>query len=93
MLIFYGAKKKYVKNLKFIIYAFELASGLRVSFEKSSIIDIATEDKESSTFARMLGCIESKLPIKYLGLPLHHRKLKASDWNFLVEKVDRKSAS
>jgi hypothetical protein len=32
-------------------------------------------------YRQIFGCESGILPFRYLGIPIHHRKLKNSDWN------------
>jgi hypothetical protein len=48
------------------------------------------EPHEGIQYANYIGCKTTPLPIKYLGVPLHWSKLKNKDWNFLVNKVEKK---
>ena len=41
----------------------------------------------------MLGCKLANLPTTYLGFPLSIGPMKAFDWNFVLQKVDKKLAS
>ena len=40
--------------------------------------------------AQAFKCKVASFPIKYLGLPLHDRKLQVKDWRFLIDKVEKK---
>jgi hypothetical protein len=41
----------------------------------------------------MLECKVGSLSIIYLGTPLRWKKLKTHDWDFLINKVEKKLAS
>ena len=43
-----------------------------------------------SQIAAMMNCKAGKFPITYLGIPLRPHKLLLSDWQPLLEKVDRR---
>jgi hypothetical protein len=32
-------------------------------------------------------------PFKYLGVPMHYKKLRNSDWNTLLERIEKKLSS
>jgi hypothetical protein len=40
--------------------------------------------------AQLFGCKISTLPIKYLGVPLHWKKLRHTDWKILINKIEKK---
>jgi hypothetical protein len=45
------------------------------------------------SLANSLGCKLTKLPIIYLGIPLHYKKLIADHWNFFITKIENKLQS
>lgn len=84
-LIFCKANKRQASNLKLILYSFELLTGLKINFGKSSMIGVELSESKAKVFAELKGCSLSKLPISYFDLSLHSTRIKTSDWNFLVE--------
>jgi hypothetical protein len=38
----------------------------------------------------LFGCHEGSFPFKYLGIPMHYRKLGNKDWKMIEEKLDKK---
>ena len=44
----------------------------------------------ASSLASQLGCNIAALPITYLGVPLHWKKLSPSDWQPLISKIENK---
>ena len=78
-LIFLKADKQYLNTLKFILYAYELATGLKINFQKSQFIGLGISDLLGKKLADMLGCQASRLPIQYLGLPLDYTTPRNKD--------------
>jgi hypothetical protein len=72
--------------LKWILIAFEDLSGLKINFEKCEMIPLNISKIEGLQLAGIIGCKLSSLPITYLGVPLHFKKLRMKHWNFLLEK-------
>jgi hypothetical protein len=67
-------------NLKWVLTSFEQISGTRINYHKSELIPINLLDtEECSPFVDIFGCVLVSFPIKYLGVPLHHDKLKRED--------------
>jgi hypothetical protein len=64
-------------------------SGLRINYTKSELIPLNITQKEGTTFVNILECKIGKLPITYLGPPLHWKKLNKTDWDFLINKVEK----
>lgn len=79
--------------LKLILYSFEMASGLKINFTKSSLIYLKQEQGKDLVLSAILNYKLESLPIKYLRLPLNNRGPARSDWLELIEKVERRLAS
>jgi hypothetical protein len=79
-----------VEALKLLLQGFENMSGLRINYTKSELIPLNISQQEGTTLANILGCKVGKLPITYLGTPLHWKKLNKNDWNFLINKIEKK---
>ena len=62
------ANFKSVCNLKVILHCFELASGLKVNFSKSSIRGVGVDHIVIQQYVAILNCEVMKTPFKYLGL-------------------------
>lgn len=58
---------KHIITLKFILYSFELLSGLKINFDKSSVLVLNDIDNIENKIASTLNCKTMKLPIEYLG--------------------------
>jgi hypothetical protein len=78
-LIFLKANIKMIEALKFLLVCFENLSGLKINYEKSTLVPLNILDNEGQLYATILGCETNKLPITYLGVPLHWKKLKSTD--------------
>ena len=63
-------------------------SGLRLNRAKSSFIGFGLSPEEMTGCSRLLATPISTLPIRYLGVPLVDRRLRISDWQPVLEKVE-----
>ena len=79
-----------VASIKLILLAFEILSGLKINFHKSEVITMGMDDQQSARVANLLNCKLGSFPIKYLGLPVSHRKLSILEWEPLYGKVANK---
>ena len=79
-------------NLKWILSCFEHISGLRINFHKCDLVPINVEASDSQVFVQSLSCRLGSFPIKYLGVPLHHKKLRKEDLQPIVDKLLKKAA-
>jgi hypothetical protein len=67
--------------MKLILCLFEQLSGLKINFHKSEIYCFGKAKEEEFLYKEIFGCDSGSLPFRYLGVPIHHRTLKNSEWN------------
>ncbi|GKV35031.1 hypothetical protein SLEP1_g43351 [Rubroshorea leprosula] len=84
------ATKNNIWTVKCIMRAFELVSGLKVNYRKSSLIGINTDDEWIEKMAWLLNCKTDVLPCKYLGVPLGANPRRLVTWKPLIETFRRK---
>jgi len=85
--IFADASSSELKHLQKIIHIFGDCPGLRINMSKTEIYTICLNtDTVQSLIRNFLGKICS-FPVKYLGLPLHSRKLRKVDVQPLINKI------
>ena len=60
--------------LKNILEDFSPATGLTISYHKSTFVPMNVDDAIASAMANVLGCALSTFPQTYLGLPLPPQK-------------------
>lgn len=70
-----------------VIIWFEQIFGMRVNFHKSELIILNVGMEETQRIASIFNCPIGSLPLKYLGVPLHHSKLTREDLQPLVDKL------
>ena len=63
------------KNLKLILSAFEQLSDLKINLHKSELFCFYEAQDHISLYADLFGCGQGQFPIKYLGIPIHYRRL------------------
>ncbi|GKU98657.1 hypothetical protein SLEP1_g11630 [Rubroshorea leprosula] len=75
---------------KCIMRAFELVSGLKINYRKSSLIGVNTDEDWIRSMAWMLNCKTESLPCKYLGMPLGANPKRITTWRPLIDSFRRK---
>jgi hypothetical protein len=90
-LIFCEADPDHLFHLRSVLIWFEATSGLRINLGKSELVPVG-EVPCIEELADILGCKTSKLPMKYLGLPLGARFKAKEIWNPIVEKMEHRLA-
>jgi hypothetical protein len=78
------------RNMKLLLYLYELMSGLKINFSKSEVVVINGDDDITSQYADIFNCQVGAFPIKYLGVPVSPSRLKVLDWAPLTDKNRKK---
>lgn len=81
------------ENIKHLLLAFEKVSGLRIDYHKSELFCFGQTRDEESQYINMFGCKGGEYPFRYLGIPMHFRKLRNSDWKIIEYKFENKFSS
>ncbi|WMV42231.1 hypothetical protein MTR67_035616 [Solanum verrucosum] len=74
--------------IRVLLVVFEVVSGLRVNWRKSSIYPVK-EVSSIQTFGSILGCGMGYLPIVYLGMPLGRRHKDVEIQNNILTKAEK----
>ena len=75
------------------MYGFELASDLKINFDKSSVIVFADNPRLQVEIASILNCKSGSLTITCLGVTLKPDKLLHEDWIPMLTKIGKRLAS
>ena len=81
------------RNLKIILCVFEHLTGLKINFLKSEIFCFGKALEKQADYAGIFTCAIGGFPFRYLGLPLHYKKLCNADWKSAEEKVEKGAAA
>ena len=79
-------------NMKLILCIFEQLSGLTINFHKSEIFCYGQAKEMEDQYKLLFGCESGKFPFRYIGIPLHFRKLKNGEWKPVEDRFERKLA-
>ncbi|WVZ50605.1 hypothetical protein U9M48_001845, partial [Paspalum notatum var. saurae] len=77
------------KNMKLVLCLFEQLSGLKNNFHKSEIFCFGESKEWESQYSNLFGCKVGSYPFRYLGIPMHFRKLNNKDWKMIEERIQR----
>jgi hypothetical protein len=80
-------------NMKLILCIFEQLSGLKINFHKSEIFCFGNAKEMEDQYRELFGCESGSLPFKYLGIPIHFRRLKNGEWRPIEDRFERKLSS
>jgi hypothetical protein len=73
------------RNLKLILSAFEQLSGLKINFHKSELFCFCEAQDHAQLYAELFRCNQGQFKIRYLGIPIHFRRLKNVEWKIVEE--------
>jgi hypothetical protein len=80
-------------NTKMLLCAFEQLSGLKINFHKSEVYCFGEPKTQEHQYAQLFGCRKGDYPFRYLGLPMHYRKLSVADWKITENEFEKKLSS
>jgi hypothetical protein len=92
MILFMEHDLEKAKNLKLILSAFEQLSGLKINFHKSELFCFGEAKDHTQLYAELFGCNEGEFTIRYLGIPIHFRRLTNAEWKIVEERQLRLSS-
>jgi hypothetical protein len=81
------------RNMKLLLGTFEELSGLKIKFHKSEVFCFGEAKDNESQYKQLFGCKIGSFPFKYLGIPMHYRKLNNKDWKIIEEHIEKKLSS
>jgi len=81
------------KNLKLVLVAYEKLSGLKINFHKSELFCFGAAKSHALEYKRIFGYVEGSFPFRYLGIPMHYRKLSNKHWCSIEERFQKKLSS
>ena len=91
-LIFCDVEPTQIANLRAILARFGEASGLSINLGKFELVLLGVVNNLEALVG-LLGCGQSSLPLKYLGLPLGAKFKDLFIWNPILEKMKWRLAS
>jgi mannosylglycoprotein endo-beta-mannosidase len=81
---------EYARNLKIILCTFEHLTGLKINFSKSEVYCFGSVVEKQEEYAYIFTCKVGEVPFRYLGMPVHYKRLCKIDWRPAEEKVEKK---
>jgi hypothetical protein len=81
------------QHLKLILSAFEQLSGLKINFHKSDLFCFGESINEVNAHASLFSCGQGQFPMRYLGIPIHYRRLTLAEWKLVEERVQKRLSS
>jgi hypothetical protein len=60
---------------------------MKINYNKSDVVPINLNEEETQMYSRIFCFKLGAFPFKYLGVPLHHEKLRREDIQPVVDKI------
>ena len=89
-IIFIDHDIEQAKNLKQLLCAFEQLFGLKINFHKSEVLCFGDARDLEYQYSQLFGCKIGSYPFRYLGIPMHYRKLSNKDWKAIEDRIEKK---
>ena len=77
------------RNTKLLLSAFEQMSGLKINFHKSELFFFGAAIESAGDYANLFGCTHGQFPMRYLGIPIHYRRLTIAEWKHVEERLEK----
>jgi hypothetical protein len=71
---------------------FEKLSGMKINFHNNDLTPMNLEEEETQEYAKIFCCKVGSFSFRYLGVPLHYKKLKREDLQPIIDKVIKRNA-
>jgi hypothetical protein len=78
------------RNLKMLLYIYEMMVGLKINFMKTEIFVINGDEDITMQYANLFDCQIGTSPVLYLGVPVSPYRLHIADWRTLEDKLDKR---
>jgi hypothetical protein len=89
-ILFMDHNLNHAKNMKLLLSAFEKLSGVKKNFHKSELFCYGEAREMEQEYAALFGCDIGQYPFRYLGIPMHHKKISNAYWKIIEEKFEKK---
>jgi len=89
-IIFIDHDIEQAKNLKLLLCVFEQLSGLKINFHKSELFCFGDVRDHEYQYSQLFGCNIGSYPFRYLGIPMHFRKLSNKDWKTVEDRIEKR---
>ena len=79
-IVFMDHNLEHAHNVKLLLTAFELMSGLKINFHKSELFCYGLPKECEAHYSHLFECGTSSMPVTYLRIPMTHHNFRNSEW-------------
>jgi hypothetical protein len=80
-------------NLKLLLCAFEQLLGLKINFHKNELFCYGEAKEMEKQYTELFGCGLGQYPFRYLGIPMHYKRITNADWKIIEDKFENRLSS
>jgi hypothetical protein len=84
---------EWAKNMKLLLCAFEHLSNLKSIFIRVNYFAMGEAKDHTQEYTPLFGCGIEEYPLRYLGIPMHHKRIGNNNWKIIEENIERKLSS
>jgi hypothetical protein len=70
--------------------SFEKLTGIKINFHKSELFYYGDAREMEQQYTELFGCDIGQYPFRYVGIPMHHKRISNADWKIIEEKFEKK---
>ena len=78
------------KSIKLLLCVFEQLSSLKINFHKSEIFFFRQAKQHELMYSSLFGCKLGSYPFRYVGIPMHFRKLSNNDRKIIEDRIEKR---
>jgi hypothetical protein len=79
--------------MKLILCIFEQLPRLKINFHKSEVFCFSHAKEMQDDYKILFGCEIGSLPFRYLGIPIHFRRLRNGELKPIEDRFEKKLSS
>lgn len=77
-------------TMRRILRNFELVSGLKVNFQKCSLMGLNVGGQILDDMARILNCVRGSVPFSFLGVRVGINHKRINEWSFFTQRMKKR---
>jgi hypothetical protein len=93
MILFMEHDLEKARNMKLLLSAFEELSDVKINFHKSEIFCFRQAKEFEPWYEQLFGCKKVSYSFRYLGIPMHCRRLNNKDWKMIEDRIEKRLSS
>jgi hypothetical protein len=67
--------------------------GLKINFHKNELFCYGEAKEMEKQYTELFGCGLGQYPFRYLGIPMHYKRITNADWKIIEDKFENRLSS